>query len=140
MRAETLQDYKKRILRVLVFIQENLDRELSLHELADLAHYSPYHFHRIFRGMVGESLAAHIRRIKLERAASRLKFTSQQVIEIAFDAGYETHEAFTRAFRTMTGQSPSAFHARLVHLPVDRAPSGVHYGGGKPSYFTPFDS
>jgi AraC family transcriptional regulator len=70
MKAVTQQLYKERILRVLVFIQQNLGNELSLDELAKTAHFSAYHFHRIFRGIVGESLKEHIRRLRLERAAT----------------------------------------------------------------------
>jgi AraC family transcriptional regulator len=59
--------------------------------------------------MVGESLAEHIRRLHLERAAMRLRRTEKAIIEIALEAGYETHEAFTRAFRTLCGCSPSQY-------------------------------
>ena len=79
-------------------IQHHLDEAVSLDELAALAHFSPYHFHRIFRGMVGESVMEHVRRLRLERAAHRLKFSDEPITRIAFEAGYETHEAFTRAF------------------------------------------
>lgn len=122
MKSATLEDYRKRILRVLVFVQENLDCELGLDELAQLAGFSPFHFHRIFRGMVGESLAAHVRRIRLERAAMRLRGSSDSITRIAFEAGYETHQAFTRAFRGMTGMAPSTFRARHGRL----ARSGEH--------------
>ena len=54
MRAATERDYKQRILRVLVHVQQHLDDALDLDALAAVAHFSPYHFHRIFRGMVGE--------------------------------------------------------------------------------------
>jgi len=62
--------------------------------------------HRIFRGVVGETVAEHIRRLRLERAAQRLKSGERPVTEIAFEAGYEAHEAFTRAFRARFGASP----------------------------------
>ncbi|MBN1825511.1 MAG: AraC family transcriptional regulator [Candidatus Eisenbacteria bacterium] len=100
------------MLRVLVHIQRNLDRDLSLEELARIACFSPYHFHRIFRGMTGETLAVHIRRIRLERAALRLATTRRAILDIALEAGYESHEAFTRAFGAMTGLSPSRFRER----------------------------
>ena len=63
MKKSTTTLYKERILRVLVHIQKNLDAELSLDNLAKIAHFSPYHFHRIFTGMVGESLKEHVRRL-----------------------------------------------------------------------------
>lgn len=127
MRPRTEQTYKERMLRVLVHIQQHLDEALVLEDLAALAHFSPYHFHRVFLGMVGESLMAHVRRLRLERAALRLKHSDQPVTRIAFEAGYETHEAFTRAFHAVFGEAPIRF--REVHQPValPEVASGVHY-------------
>jgi transcriptional regulator GlxA family with amidase domain len=62
--SPTQRDYKQRLLRVLVYIQQNLDGPLELEELARVACFSPYHFHRIFTGMIGESVKAHIRRLR----------------------------------------------------------------------------
>jgi AraC family transcriptional regulator len=129
MKKSTATLYKARILRVLVFIQKNLDAELSLDHLARLAHFSPYHFHRIFTGMVGESLKEHVRRLRLERAAMRLKHTEKSVLEIALEAGYETHEAFTRAFSALCGCSPRRFRSnKSVLLKTNQ--SAVHYHNG----------
>jgi len=125
MKRSTQQEYTKRILNVLVFIQKNLDDERSLEEYARVAYFSPYHFHRIFRGMVGESLHEHIRRLRLERAATRLRRTDRAVLEIALEAGYETHEAFTRAFRSLCGCSPSRY--RRDHSLGLVLGAGVHY-------------
>ncbi len=126
MRTVTLQDYKRRLLRVLVHIQAHLDETLELEKLAAVACFSPYHFHRIFKGMVGESVQEHVRRLRLERAASRLRLSSAPVTQIAFEAGYESHEAFTRSFHSLFGASPSQFRLlkRSRMLP---APSGWHY-------------
>ena len=126
MKRSTEQVYRERILSVLVFIQKHLDEELSLEEYARVAHFSPYHFHRIFRGMVGESLAEHMRRLRLERAATRLKRTNWAIVEIALEAGYETHEAFTRAFRALWGCSPSRYRRDTSLVPAP-GPTGVHY-------------
>src|SRR5262245_34872060 len=98
MRDATLAFYKQQMLKVLVHIQQHLDEPLPLQDLAGLAGLSPYHFHHVFSGMLGESLAKHVRRLRLERAATRLKLSRLAVIDIAQEAGYETHEAFTRAF------------------------------------------
>jgi AraC family transcriptional regulator len=126
MKTVTLHDYKRRVLRALVHIQQHLDDRLELGELAQLACFSPFHFHRVFRGMVGESVREHIRRLRLERAAWQLKLGQAPITQVAFDAGYASHEAFTRAFSALFGRSPSAFRAlRRPRLP-DVA-SGVHY-------------
>lgn len=127
MKTATQQDYEERILRVLVHIQQHLDYALELEELAALANFSPFHFHRVFRGMVGEPVMEHVRRLRLERAALHLKHSDQPVTQIAFDAGFEAHESFTRAFKSMFALSPSSFREQHRSVPVPSAPSGVHY-------------
>lgn len=90
-------------------IVSSLDHALDLADLARMAQVSPFHFHRLFRGMLGETPLELHRRLRLERAAFWLISSQLQVTEIAFDAGYETHEAFTRAFRAAYGTSPSTY-------------------------------
>ena len=80
-----------------------------------------------------EPLQEHVRRLRLERAALRLKFPEQTVTEIALDAGYESHEAFTRAFHAMFGMPPSQFRASHEY---PAAPSGVHFNNTA-SYHAP---
>lgn len=127
MRDATLQFYKERMLRVLVHIQQRLDNPLPLAELAALAGLSPCHFHRVFTGMIGESVKEHIRRLRLERAANRLKLGDASVIEIALEAGYESHAAFTRVFRSNFGATPTEYRRRQ-RLPEQlQAASGIHY-------------
>jgi AraC family transcriptional regulator len=126
MKRSTKQLYVRRIMHVLVHIQKNLDREMSLEELSKKAHFSQYHFHRIFHGLVGESLKEHIRRLRLERAASYLKYTKKPVIDIAFDAGYQTHEAFSRAFKLAFALSPSEFRSSNSFV-TQIGNTGVHY-------------
>lgn len=137
-KATTLRFYKQSLLRVLVHLQQHLDEPLELESLARLAGLSPHHFHHVFTGMVSESLASHVRRLRLERAASRLKRSQTAVVQIALDAGYGTHEAFTRAFRRNFGLSPIQYRRRHGVVARIHAPSGVHwhYPQG-PRDFTP---
>lgn len=109
MKDDTKASYQERILKVLLYIQGNLCQSLTLEELANVACFSPYHFHRIFRGMMGESLAEHIRRLRLERAAQLLSQTDRSVTDLAFEIGYETVESFTRAFKARFGVAPSEY-------------------------------
>jgi AraC family transcriptional regulator len=111
MKAATEQDYRERIVRTLVYIQEHLDDDPGLDQTAAVAAFSPFHFHRIFRAMVGETLHEHVRRLRLERAARNLKQSSESVTQIALDAGFAAHESFTRAFGDMFGTSPSTYRA-----------------------------
>ena len=84
MKRATREDYRQRIQRVLGHLQTHLDEALVPADLAQIACFSPHHFHRIFRGMVGESVMQHVRRLRLERAALRLKHGDRSVTAIAF--------------------------------------------------------
>ncbi len=99
----------ERMLDTLDHIHAQLDRDLDPHELARRAGFSPHHFHRVFRGMLGESVMAYVRRLRLERAALRLKHGAESVSVVALGSGYGSHEAFTRAFRERFGVAPSDF-------------------------------
>jgi AraC family transcriptional regulator len=91
--------------------------------------------------MVGETPLELVRRLRLERAAWRLLHSDAPVTAIAFDAGYETHEAFTRAFRTSYAHSPSGFRRRTGMLIELAAPNGVHFSAdGRLHQFIPRDS
>ncbi len=132
MRQSTRTFYADTIQRVIVHIGTHLDEALDLPQLAADAALSPFHFHRVFRGMVGETPAEFVRRLRLERAAWQLVSTSAPVTAIAFDAGYEAHEAFTRAFRQHFGASPSEYRdtPRTSHRLA--APCGVHFDPRQP--------
>src|SRR6266542_210510 len=107
MKPETRSFYEQAVQRAVEQIARNLDEALDLETLARSACLSPFHFHRVFRGMTGETPLELIRRLRMERAAARLIESDGAITEIAFDAGYETHEAFTRAFRECFSTSPS---------------------------------
>lgn len=126
MKPTTREDYLDRIRRVLRFVQEHLDDELSPSVLADVARLSIYHFHRVFRARVGESLAEHVRRIRLERAAGALRRTDDRVIDIALSAGYDAHEPFTRAFHARFGMPPSAWRRQPEPVTFPPVLCGVH--------------
>ena len=117
---------------MLTHIQEHLDEALDLEELARVACFSSFHFHRIFAAMTGETIADHVRRLRLERAAMELRSGAKQVIQVALDAGYEAHEAFTRAFKMAYGISPTEFRRATGPIAMLAAPSGVHFRPGVP--------
>ncbi len=109
MKAETRSFYVQVVQRVVEHVAQHLDEALALDLLAARACLSPFHFHRVFRGMVGETPVELARRLRIERAAWQLAHTPLSVTAIAFNAGFETHEAFTRAFRSCYGAPPSDF-------------------------------
>lgn len=101
-------EYVARINRVLDFVEAHLDEELSLERLAGVACFSPFHFHRIFNAMMGETLQRFIQRLRLERAAGQLLVDkNRSVTEIALDAGFASSATFARAFRNEFGTSAS---------------------------------
>ena len=128
----TWNDYHERILRVLTHIQAHLDTTLDLPELARVACFSSFHFHRIFAAMTGETIADHVRRLRLERAALELRAGGSPVIQVALAAGYEAHAAFTRAFKSAYGVSPADFRRAAGPVLPLSAPSGVHFRPGVP--------
>ena len=89
-------------------------------------HLSRFHVDRIVSAVGGEPPGALRRRVLLERAAHRLLATGDEVLEVALDAGYGSHEAFTRAFRRAYGESPSAWRRTLREYRLP-APNGVHF-------------
>jgi AraC family transcriptional regulator len=104
---ESRQIYQARINRVIDYVSEHLDEPLPLEKLARLAHFSPFHFHRIFRAMVGEPLHAFVRRLRLEKALFRMRHGPKATLtEIALACGFKSSSDFSRAFRQAYGFSP----------------------------------
>jgi AraC family transcriptional regulator len=93
---------------VIEYIDRHLDENLDLATLADVAHFSAFHFHRLFHALQGEPLGDYVRRRRLETAGLRLRSQSRvPVLDIALGVGFGSAEAFTRAFRARFGCSPS---------------------------------
>lgn len=113
VRAETCSRYEQRVLPVLLHCEEHLEERLSLIDLAAIAGFSPHHFHRVFSSVTGEAPKEYLRRLRLERAVYRLKVSPDNVLRIAIESGFATHETFTRAFIRHFDMSPTQFRAVL---------------------------
>ena len=109
--------YETRLLRVIDHIFANLDGDLSLDALADVAAMSRFHWHRTYRAMTGETCAQTVRRIRLHVAASELVRTSLPVAKVAKSVGYVDRDSFDRAFLAQYGMTPVAFRSRGVPSP-----------------------
>ncbi|MCX6092574.1 MAG: GyrI-like domain-containing protein [Candidatus Bipolaricaulota bacterium] len=106
------REYVGRINRVMDYIQAHLSGDLGLEALARVAGFSPFHFHRVFRAVVGETLNDFIRRVRVGAAANRLLSNPRESItEIAVACGYSSPSAFAREFRNAFGTSASEFRS-----------------------------
>ena len=106
--SDSKKEYTQRINRVLDYIEANLAKELTLEELADVACFSPFHFHRIFSSVLKEPLGTFIQRIRLEKAASSLlSRMDRAVTDVALDVGFSSSATFARAFKKFFGVSAS---------------------------------
>jgi AraC family transcriptional regulator len=102
-------EYSQRINRVIDYLRENLDRQVKLEELAKVACFSEFHFHRIFSAVSGETLNNFTNRLRLEKAARLLRYSDQSLTDIALDCGFSSSATFSRAFRSGYDTSPSQF-------------------------------
>jgi AraC family transcriptional regulator len=118
---DSRSEYKIRMHRVLAYIDEHLDEQLDLVTLAEVAHFSSFHFHRLFSAWMGETFGDYLRRRRVEVAAMRLAAQPRtRILNIALSVGFGSAEAFTRAFKSRFGCSPK------VTL-IDRQPAVVAY-------------
>jgi AraC family transcriptional regulator len=105
--------YVDRMHRVTEYIDQHLDQFLDLETLAEVAHFSPFHFHRLFSALMGETLGAYLRRRRCEVAATRLLAQPKlAVLQIALDVGFGSAEAFTHAFGARFGCSPTSWRLK----------------------------
>lgn len=106
-------NYERQLKKVIEFIGKHLDEKLTLNQLSDIACFSKYHFHRLFTAYTGLSLQQYVRWLRLKRAAHQLIVNKDKsIIEIAINAGFESHESFTRAFKQTCHLTPSEFRAQ----------------------------
>jgi AraC family transcriptional regulator len=134
MKSRTRNDYLRRIDRVIALLQRAVANDAELPDLAELgqaAQLSPFHFHRVYRALTGETIGRTVARLRLLRALQLLSDPARAVTDAALAVGYETPQAFARAFRQAFGASPSELRAqparvagelaRLSRAPVDEA-------------------
>jgi AraC family transcriptional regulator len=102
-------NYQQRIKLVITHIEQNLDNDLSLPTLSQLACWSKYHFHRQFFAYCQMNVGEYIQQCRLRRAAIQLAYRAEMITAIGLEAGFEHSESFSRAFKTLFGQTPTEF-------------------------------
>lgn len=109
--------YNGRMRKVVQHIENNLDAGINIYQLSTIACYSEYHFHRLFRSFVGESIYAYRKRLLLERAVKHLLYSDQNITHIAFECGYENQSSFNKAFKNQFSYTPT--QVRQQRLSID---------------------
>ncbi|MDB5807442.1 MAG: transcriptional regulator [Betaproteobacteria bacterium] len=121
MAQESRREYAQRMHRVQEYIDAHLDANLDLATLAEVAHFSAFHFHRLFAAWMGETLGDYLRRRRLEWAAVRLiGQPDTPVLDIALGVGFGSAEAFARAFKTRFGVSATVFREQQAQQRIAR--------------------
>ena len=107
---QSVEIYRRRVNRVMDYISDHLDEPLPLEKLARLAHFSPFHFHRVFRSVVGEPVHAFVKRLRLERAVFALTHRPREnLTAVALRHGFASSSDFSRAFKEAYGFSPRSY-------------------------------
>ncbi|ANL66003.1 AraC family transcriptional regulator protein [Rhizobium phaseoli] len=116
--------YETRLRRVSAYIHDHLDEELDMERLAGIACLSSYHWHRIYRAIYGETLAATVKRLRLHRAAGEIVSTELAVSEIAKRSGYPNLQSFNRIFKSVYGMPPARYRKEGSHAAFQPSPDG----------------
>ncbi|MBA9028423.1 helix-turn-helix transcriptional regulator [Peribacillus huizhouensis] len=112
--------YSPIIQKTIEYIESNLDKELSLESIAQIAGFSKYHYHRIFQKEVGVTASEYIRYRRIANSANKLLYTDEKIIEIAFYYRFETQESFTRSFKKYYQLPPGQYRKIMGKLTLQR--------------------
>lgn len=110
-------DYIKNLQGVLDYIEAHITEELSLNQIAQVSCYSPFHFHRLFHGIVGTSVMDYVRKRRLQRAGDELLGNTQRIVDVAMKYNFSSSEHFCRLFKKYTGMSPGEYRSNSVRFP-----------------------
>ncbi|MCB1890030.1 MAG: AraC family transcriptional regulator [Rhodocyclaceae bacterium] len=114
--APTSRRYTACLARVIDHLHAHLDADLGLERVAEVACLSPSHFHRLYRAVLGETLADTVRRLRIQKASGELLHTDWPLARIGRRAGYGSEAAFNRAFKRVVGMTPAAYRTRREAL------------------------
>jgi AraC family transcriptional regulator len=120
MRTDTKNSYLESINKAISFIESNSTTDIQLKDIAIQANLSQYHFHRVFKSLTGDTTKDFLTRLRLEKAALKLKHSQNDIGQIAFDCGYQNHETFTRAFKDYFGLTPLEYRNSIAELTTNK--------------------
>lgn len=117
--------------RAIEYIESHLNENISLSDVSRETGYSYYHMTRLFSSVLGESVGHYINRRRLYNASEKLLYSNRKVMELALDCGFESSEAFSRAFKAVFEISPTAYRKAGLNLVVNAKrelnPEDVHH-------------
>ena len=120
MRTDTKNSYLESINKAIAFIESNSTTDIQLKDIATQANLSQYHFHRVFKSLTGDTTKDFLTRLRLEKAALKLKHSQNDIGQIAFDCGYQNHETFTRAFKEYFRLTPLEYRNSIAELTTNK--------------------
>ncbi|SFC37503.1 AraC family transcriptional regulator [Clostridium uliginosum] len=115
-------DQKKILEKAIIFIENNLYEPITACNVANAVSYSYYHFHRYFHIMMGETIGEYIRFRRLTEAAKSLLYTEKKILDIAVSLHFQSHEAFTRAFKNRYGITPKQYRNNHIDTLIGNKP------------------
>ncbi len=101
--------YNEKLNVIVEYIHNHLDSKIDIKTLAELSNFSPYHFHRISKALLGESIGAYISRTRIETAAKMIRYTNLDIETIAYNVGFETPSSLSKKFKNHFGISPTEY-------------------------------
>lgn len=109
-------DYLESFERAIIYMENHLDENISVHEVAKVSGYSYYHFTRIFKSVLGESIGNYIQKRRLSCASQKLLYSDRKIIDIAIESGFDSSESFSRAFKNVYQVSPSVYRQNRLDV------------------------
>ena len=115
-------NYNNAIEKTILFIESHLTASFTVEDAAREAGYSYYHLNRQFSAVLGESVGSYIKKRRLSHAARELIYTERRIIDIALDHGFESSEAFSRAFKAVYHTSPAGYRKNRLDVIISQKP------------------
>ena len=115
-----MKNQKHTVRKVIDYIEEHLEEELNLEQIAEHAGYSRFHLNRIFMEETGGTIHKYVQERRLTMAAEKLVNTDMDITQIAYDAGYQSQQAFSLAFKQVYLCPPGAYRKRGIYLPAKK--------------------